>query len=371
MAHAQALPPARSGARRGRATLLLAALLALASIAVAALILRAPAREDAGAAKGARAAASQGEPAPAGQPARTPAIPSPASGQDGAPSRAGVELPAESAPPGMEPTRFDGTARVEGFLILPSGVPPPERWTLVLAPPRVLIGGERAVGRRVEFEHGETTFSLTGVPLGGYELRAEAARMSGATEYLLLARPDALHAIVHVTLAPAAFVTGRVVDAQGAGVAGLEVLLEPRSGAQPLRATTGSSGAYLFELVPDGEYRLLAADLHAPIAPARELVVGPPSLHVPELQVPLLSTLALQVVDAGGPVAGARLEGWGSQGGRISAVTDAGGLAQARFLPPGRYAVRASAPEGAPERSALIRIELPRIGNEALVLVLE
>ncbi len=311
----------------------------------------------------------------AGQALDDPGTPAePASGTQ-VESRAQREDVAAAARPAicdLDASRFQGTARIEGYLILPRGVEPPQSWALVLAPSKVLIGGDRAVARRVEFEHGETTFTLTEVPLGGYELRAEAPRMSGATEYLLLARPEAQHAVVHLALSPAAFVSGRVVDAEGAAVAGLEVLLEPEGGGERRSATTGPSGAYLFELVPDGSYRLLAGDPHAPIAPARELLVGPPSLHMPDLVVPVLSVLQIRVVDRDSrPVPGARVEGWGSQGGRISAVTDERGLARASFLPAGRYSIRASAPAGAPPLGGHTRIELPRDGSEELVVVLE
>lgn len=267
--------------------------------------------------------------------------------------------------------RFDGTGRIEGYVDLPAGVPMPRNWTLVLEPSKVLIGGDRAAPRRVEFSAAETSFSVDDLPLGGYEVRAEAPGMSGATEYQLLARPDSQYVILRLDLRPAAFVEGRVLDAEGAGVEGLTLFLVQRSNGTRREVTTGPGGGYLFELVPDGEHTLYPGHVESPLAPARELVVSPPSVPMPDFVVPVLARIEVRVRDRAGQfVEGARIEGWGSNGGRVDGTTDRMGLYEARFLPAGRFTVSAYAPPPAADLRARGWIDVEPGGSQALDLEL-
>lgn len=270
------------------------------------------------------------------------------------------ERPPRSARLSLPPEeRFRGEGRIEGFLDLPQGTAVPVPWTLVLEPSKVLIGGDRASGRRVVFEHGEREFTLERVPLGGYQLRAEAANMSGPAELLLLARPDSHDVIVHVALRPAAFVEGWVEDAEGAPVEGLTMVLEPLADGETRSVATAARGGYRFENVPDGEHRLSAGGPPNPLAPPLELLVSPPSVSVPRIVVPVLSELEISVLDAfGQPVAGATVEGWGSGGGSVSVTTDRLGLALARHLAAGRVTLNASIGEGAERRIGRATVEL-------------
>jgi len=271
----------------------------------------------------------------------------------------GERPPLQARPVTPPEVRFSGTGRIEGYLDLPPGIPVPARWSLVLEPSRVLIGGDRAQPRRVDFERGETEFTLEDVPLGGYELRAEAERMSGTRELLLLARPDAHDVIVRVGLRPAAFVEGLVAGPEGEPVGDLPMELHALAGGEPLQTHTDARGAYLFESVPDGEYRLFAGHPTSPLAEGLDLAVTPPSLHVPRISVPRLGELVLTVVDALDlPVAEARIEGWGSQGGHVDVTTDALGQARARFLPAGRITLNVSAGEGPARRTGRETVEL-------------
>jgi hypothetical protein len=259
-------------------------------------------------------------------------------------------------PPGE---RFRGTGRIEGYLDLPAGMQAPRPWTLVLEPSKVLIGGERAVTRRVTFEQGEREFALEDVPLGGYQLRAEALDMSGPPELVLLARPDAHDMIVHVALRPAAFVEGWVEQSDGEPVDGLALQLEPLAGGATRTAVTDARGGYRFENVPDGEHRLSAGRAPSPLAEPLQLLVSPPSLSVPRIVVPLLGELEIAVLDAAGqPVAGVAVEGWGSGGGTVSATSDRLGAALARHLPAGRITLNAALGEGAQRRVGRAVVEL-------------
>jgi hypothetical protein len=284
----------------------------------------------------------------------------------------GERPPLEERPSLPPEERFRGTARIEGYLDLPPGVAVPRPWTFVLEPSRVLMGGDGARAQRVVFEQGETEFELTGVPLGGYEVRAEADGMSGPTELLMLARPDSLNVILRVSLRPSAYVEGLVEGPDGAPVPGLPLTLKPMKGGEALTTVTDARGAYLFEVVPDGAWRLFAGHPMSPVAPALDLQVLPPSLHVPRIEVPPLGELAVSVVDeAGLPVEGAEVGGWGSHGGRADVVTDAVGEGLVRFLPAGTYTLRAWAGEGTARRTGRGSVELPSGGSAALVIRLD
>lgn len=251
--------------------------------------------------------------------------------------------PLERRPRADERLRFAGNGVLEGRLSVPRGVIAPRAWSLVLAPSSVLIGGDRARARRLEFREGELEFSIPDLPLGGYEVWAEADGMSGRHEHLLLARPDALLVYQDVHLVPLAYVEGRVLDETGAGVAGVPVFLRAREGGARLEARADGGGHYLFDRVPDGEYALEVGFADASLAAQRELLVVAPSLHVPVLEVPRLYELSVRVLDEDGlPLAGARVRGWGSRGGRVEALSDGAGLARQAWIPAGRVTLEAS-----------------------------
>jgi Carboxypeptidase regulatory-like domain len=338
------VPPSPRAARRaGRALPLIAVLATLAALGVAAWLILG--QEHVG-----EAAAPDSAVQPAAAPAveeSTPVVPRFELGR-GSEGLAPGERPPLAQRQSLPPEeRFRGEGRIEGYLDLPSGMEVPRPWTLVLEPSKVLIGGDRAEGRRLTFEQGEREFALEHVPLGGYQLRAEAANMSGAPELLLLARPDAHDVTVHVALRPAAFVEGWVEDADGAPVEGVTMVLDPLAGGATRTARTDVRGGYRFENVPDGEHRLSAGRVPSPLAEPLDLAVSPPSVSVPRIVVPRLGELEIAVLDsAGSPVAGVTLEGWGSGGGTVDATTDVQGVALARHLPAGRITVNAWIGEG-------------------------
>jgi hypothetical protein len=286
------------------------------------------------------------------------------------------EAPTERVPLADRPRldqrlRFEGAGVLEGRLSLPPGVAAPRAWSLVLAPSPVLIGGDRAQARREEFREGELEFSLRELPLGGYEIWAEADGMSGRHEHLLLARPDAQLVYQDLRLVPLAFVEGRVIDAQGVAVAGLPMILRTREGT-PLVTHTDGSGLYLFERVPDGDHRLEAGFQDAPLAAPLELAVVSPSLHVAPIEVPLLFELVALVHDADGlELAGARVRGWCDGGGRIDAVSDASGIARQPFIPAGRVTLEAAHPARPDAGHARVHLDFPAADGAPLAIRLQ
>ncbi len=245
---------------------------------------------------------------------------------------------ARSAEPTGPPARG---ARIRGFADTEAGLAFPQRWTLVLEPARALLGDEPAQPRRVEFERGEQEFSVDGLPLAAYELRAEADGMNGKPVAVVLQRGSA-DPYVQLVLTRSGAIDGYVLEESGVPVEGLKMVLEQLPNGHRRGALTDAAGRYVFERVLDGEYRLHYGDPDSPIAPARELLFQAPSLRVPERRVSALSELVVRVLDdRGQPVAGASIAGSGTQGGLVLGESDAAGELRARFLPAGRYRVRA------------------------------
>jgi hypothetical protein len=77
----------------------------------------------------------------------------------------------------FDPRRYEGHAHLRVFASVKPGAAFPRAWSLVFEPSKTLIGGERAVARRFDFEHGETSLEVDDLALGGYDIRAEAKDM--------------------------------------------------------------------------------------------------------------------------------------------------------------------------------------------------
>jgi hypothetical protein len=226
--------------------------------------------------------------------------------------------------------RYAGTARLEVHVTTPPGVPPPASWSLALEPSPVLLGGRHAVARRVEVEGGAASAVVPDVQLGGYLVRALADGLEAPAQQLELAHPDELDVVLRFDLRRPGFLTGRVVDAGGAPVAGIAVRVEDRAGGEARELVTDASGVYLASPLPEGEYRVLVGRPAAPLARADDVSYSPPSLHMPDLVTPPLGELVVRVVDLDGhPVAGALVEGHGLRSGPIRATTGTDGVARA------------------------------------------
>ncbi len=242
--------------------------------------------------------------------------------------------------------RFRGTGTLRVRARAPAGTRLPERWTLVVVPSAVLIGGEHAERRRLERGQDDERTVLEDLQLGGYEVRVEAERMNARPVRVMLVRPDRSDRTVFLEFSAAGYLSGLVIDADGYNVEGLPIALEPAEGGIAREATTDAVGRYRFEHVLDGEYSLHVGGTMNPIGDPRELQFRAPSLTMPTIEVPLLGELEVRVVDAAGfEVAGARVIGWGREGGSVDATTNAQGACRARFLPPGWYSLIAAHPD--------------------------
>lgn len=284
-------------------------------------------------------------------------------------------LPRSGPPPEADPQQLFDRERYRGLgtlrITVRTGpaVAFPESWTLVLEPSDVLIGGQYARGRRVVVTGGEQELVLDDVPLGGYSVRAEAPRMNGVLQRVLLARPHENDRHVFLELKPAGFLTGRVVDGEGNDVAGVPIVLEPFDAGTRRTARTDPAGVYLFEDVLDGEYRLYAGVPESPLVAARELAFSAPSLTMPDFELPLLGELSILVLELGDiPAPAIHITGFGQEGGRIDVTTNDRGEALARFLPPGWFTVLAQHGDGSRTRA---RVQLEPGETREVVIVLQ
>ncbi|MEW6073197.1 MAG: carboxypeptidase-like regulatory domain-containing protein [Planctomycetota bacterium] len=340
-----AIPP-RAG-RRGRAgARLLVLILGLAVLALVGAFW----------AGGKRGAGGEDEvrPAPPGPPGATGGPESLAAGRVAAPpgesdperTAAPIAEPGIGARPGTDdPLRFAGPpGTVRGHVEAAGDLPFPPAWTLVLEPSRFLVGRERAERREIAFGGEVRDFEVAGLPLAGYDVRAVAPGRNGHPVPVLLERRSP-EAYVNLSLAPAGFLAGVVLDANAAAVDGLAVTLEALPGGPSLVATTDATGSFRFEDVLDGSYKLHYGDPRSPVREAQVLQLRAPGMVLPPATVPELAGVWILVLDlAGAFVEGATVRGTGSAGGLLEGTTGARGLLLVRHLPPGRYRIRVEHP---------------------------
>jgi len=245
------------------------------------------------------------------------------------------------------PERYSGTARVEVHLALPPGLAVPERWSIAFQRSRSLIGAEFAVPRTVEVTGASASTVIDDVALGGYDVRPVAEGMNGRLEQVSLRRPDELDVVLRLELYERGFLTGRVVDPDSTPVAGIDVVAESAEDGSRRTVATDASGAYLFERLPDGDWRLFVGSSVTPLASASDVSFAAPSLHMRDLVTPRLGTLVLRVADANGlPVPSVVVEGTGLPSGPLTLVTDLDGRATARHCAAGDVALYATGPRG-------------------------
>jgi len=258
------------------------------------------------------------EPAPAVlEPARDP-LPDGAVPADALPPEATLVLRARVAPEGVFAPELRARLTSDAGVVAVEGA---------LAP-----GGELALG----------------VPSGTYTLSAESAAGDWGTRARRLELGAGERRVLELVPLRRLTLAGEVLDAAGRPVNGLPLTLL-RDGVSEARASTGSlAGDFAFRGVLEGQVELVLGDPEGPIArAAQELGPDTPRLT---LEVPELFEVEFAVVDqVGSPVAGARIEGQGSRGGRVAAESDAEGRTHAAFLPAGDYrlfAAHASAGRG-------------------------
>ncbi|MBK8178616.1 MAG: carboxypeptidase regulatory-like domain-containing protein [Planctomycetes bacterium] len=304
---------------------------------------------------------SSGEPLPGGRDAS-------ASGRGGRvaanPALGGTGLSPEGAPGDLAAL---APGRIRGRIELARGTASPARYELLVESPGeptkvfVFPGAERLV-----------TLDL---PVGRSVLRARADGLGSRA--LAVERPgpaaapgtsgEAPLAPFDLTLEPAGFLGGSVVDSLGAPLAGLPVHLLDR-GARAVRSVqTDPAGRYGFEDLPLGSYRVAFGSAESPVAPVVGAEVVPGEVRdVPPQAMPALGEAEVLVRDAAGnPLAGARVAGRGQHGGAFEGATDAGGRIRARFLPAGSLYVDVSGSKGR-GASAVLEVEPGRIVTTTL-----
>jgi hypothetical protein len=234
---------------------------------------------------------------------------------------------------------------VRGRVEVSGEEPFPEVWSLRLRPARFLPGRETAVPRVLDLTGAQREFELTDVPLGGYELVAEAEGFNGLPLPLLLEKGAASPFLV-LHMVPAGLLEGRVIDAQGLPAEGVPLTLFPQSGGPLRESTTDAGGAFRFPKLPDGAYDLLVGKESAPLIRERRPVrFAAPRLTFPDIELPPLGELSVRVVDSlARPLEGVEVRGSGTNGGLVEGKTDYDGRLVARHLPAGHFRLRLEHP---------------------------
>ena len=314
-------------------------------------------------------ARNEGDESPA-----APALPRPAAAANEAMSIEPVlgigrstQLPRPEPKP-FDESRLEGRGLIRGFVQAPPGIEFPMEWILIVEPSSMLIGADRAERRRLEFHAGERDFEISGLSLGGYMLRASAFGMATEQQHLLLARPHETELYVQMQLLPTAFVDGRVSQPDSTPAIGLELALEPKPAGVRVFTISDHYGHFLFSDVQAGAYTLHFGRAENPVREPIDVVVGTSPTRLPDCIVPPLEELIVRVLSAPGEAAvGVQLDGYGSNGGRISGKTNQDGEYRARFLPAGRYTIDATAADGRRARARKI-VEVGELGLIELVL---
>ena len=178
-------------------------------------------------------------------------------------------------------------------------------------------------------------------PPGEYEFTLEryGPEPLGALPIRALLDPDG-DQIVTLLLARLQVLTGRLVHEGEQDLGGVRVALE-RRGRTMAETHTNRDGTFALQPLPVSEYQLAVGDPVSPLVPRRAVALEK-WLGDMRVAVPALLALEIRVVDAEGRgVAGARVEGLGQRGGRVTGVTGADGSLQVAQLPPGTYRITA------------------------------
>lgn len=257
--------------------------------------------------------------------------------------------PKPDAPAGVEHQGLDeshGPGVIRGRITAARGTDLPKVWTLVVEPHPFLQGSERAVTRRLEFANGEQEFKVEGLPLAGYNVRAQAAGLNDVACSALLV-PGSDNVFVSPQFLPAGFIDGNVIDASGAPAEGILVTITSDSTHARTSARTDARGNYLIAGVTDGNYLLSIGSPEAPLLKQDSLAFKAPSLRFPTRQLPDTGILRVTTVDQSGrALAGTEVSGFSSSGGSLRTTTDARGAAVVRYLQPGRYRLEAKIEDG-------------------------
>jgi hypothetical protein len=256
--------------------------------------------------------------------------------------------------------QFTGPAgSLRGHVEVTGEEPFPTVWRLVARPSRILAGHEYASERSLEFTDGRQDFELTDIPLGGYDVFAEAEGFNGQALPIVLQKGTD-QAFVNLRMVPAGTLEGRVLDSQGLGAVGVPITLFTQPDESAREVLTDDNGLFRFEKLPDGAYDLLVGRAGAPLLPERRPVrFAAPHLTFPDIELPLLGEIQLRVVDSlTRPLEGVEVRGSGKKGGVIEGKTDYDGRLTARYLPAGHFTLRLSHPSFDASVSRRIAVEV-------------
>ncbi len=241
------------------------------------------------------------------------------------------------------PDRFVGeTGSIRGHVEVAGGEPFPRVWRLLLSPSTTLIGRETAIEKVVDFTDGRQDFEVEGLPLGGYDVRAEAAGMNGQSQGVLLEQRSP-GTFINLRMIAAGFVAGKVIDANGAPADGVVVTLVEMPSRASREETTDALGDFRFEDVLDGAYQFLVGRFENPILKdARTLRVQAPGMTLPDIELPVLAALEFTILDPTEDrlLSDVVVRGSGTNGGMFEGRTDSFGRFTARHLPAGRWRLR-------------------------------
>lgn len=242
---------------------------------------------------------------------------------------------------------YDGVGHLTGILEVIGDAEFPDQWQLVLRPSSMGQGREHAEGRTLDFDGSVRTFEITDLPLGGYEVFAQAGTLnSRPQEVLLFSSPQSptggktrVHLILHLT--PPGVLDGYVHDADGVGVPDLPVFLEDLSRELIIETRTDATGVWRLDEMLDGRYRLSYGTIERPLLPAQLFLYAAPVRSLEPHELPVTSSVEIAVLDKwGNPVPGIELTGSGRPGGAFYAVADEHGMAIVSFLKEGRYGLK-------------------------------
>jgi hypothetical protein len=212
------------------------------------------------------------------------------------------------------------------------------------------------LGVPIEFPVRGQDETLVSLHRGRYRLHAVAERGASAAVEVRV-RAGAAQQEVRLEIAPFASVVGRIAARGGWPLAGLPLILE--RGGDPrttLHAAVEPDGAFRFERVIAGGYRLCIGSVDRPLLPRIALDVVAPLLDLGAIELASLGAFEVTVLDReGAPVVGARVRTTGNDGGHAVAITGERGVAVANFLPAGDFRVFAFAAERG-RGSALARL---------------
>jgi hypothetical protein len=254
-------------------------------------------------------------------------------------------------PPVTAP-RDDATlGTIRGNVQTEGGQELPDTWHVIVEPSPFYQGAGAGVRRTVERTGAERDFAFRDLPLAGYAVHAEAPGFNSLAVHVLLTAGSEAQ-LVNLVLSPAGFIDGYAFDPGGHPVEGLLVTLEAEADRSRRGVTTQMGGVYLFPDVLDGNYTITFGDPETPLVPARKIAFKAPSMRFPDVEVPLTGELLLSTFDREGrPLPAVDVRGFGSEGGKLSTITDDAGKCTVQLLPPGRYRLFASTEDGRESRT--------------------